>query len=140
MRFGTRLAAGLATTLLVLTAGFAGAQTPVAAPTPLPPGTFTWIPEQKPSNWPGTQGEWTALRQHCVDIFADIERGRHLPPGQYLKLSHSYGFRDTENCLNLAAGFRPPDVPQGPVPPAISPVPMPMPTPPPAPGAASPQS
>ena len=140
MRFGTRLAAGLTTALLVLTAGFAGAQTPVAALTPLPPGTFTWIPEQKPSNWPGTQGEWTSLRQHCVDIFADKQRRGSLSPAQRKNLSPpSYSYRDFIDCANLSLGFTP-GVYSGPIPRAISPVPKPMPTPPPAPGAASPQS
>lgn len=127
MKFKTTAAAGIIALGLLVAARPVGAQTPVAAATPLPPGTVTWIPEQVPENWKAStsQAAWTALRQHCVDIFADLQHRGNMSPAQRKNLpAPSYSRRDFIDCANLSLGFRPPDVPHGPVPPAISPVPQ----------------
>jgi len=75
MKIRATVAVGLTALGLLFAVRPAGAQTPVATATPLPPGTPTGIPEQVPANWSAstTQAAWTALRQHCLDIFADIQ-------------------------------------------------------------------
>jgi len=124
MKIRLTVAVGLIALGLLLAARPVGAQTPVATATPLPLGTTT-IPEQAPANWRGTQGEWTALRQHCNDIFADLQHRGNMSAAQRKDLpAPSYSRRDFIDCANLSLGFRPPDVPHGPVPPAISPVPQ----------------
>jgi len=140
MKIRFTIAVGLIALGLLSAVRPVGAQTPVATATPLPWVT-TAIPEQVPANWSAngmTQGEWTTLRQHCVDIFADIERNRLLPPAQRLKSSHSTGFRDTEDCLNLAAGFRASNPPGPTSAPTIAPAPVPFLPPPPPPASTKP--
>jgi len=135
------IAVGLIALGLLWAAPPVRAQAPVATPTPLPPGTPTGIPEQVPANWSAqgmTQGEWTALRHHCLDIFALMNRGQHLPPGQHLNSPH-YSFREREDCMNLSQEFTVP-YPPGPTPaPTIVPAPLPF-LPPPTTRSASPQS
>ena len=71
-----RLAAGLVLAAMVSATGLARAQTiqPMATPT-------VAMPEKPPQYWianGGTQGAWTALRQHCVAIFTEAARRQRL--------------------------------------------------------------
>ncbi len=93
------LAIGVA--LVVLSAS---AQSPSAAPTAnAPVGN---IPEKPPQYWTaegGTQGQWAALRQHCIDTLAEIGRRAPMSAAQLRGLPPIPG--DAESCRNLSGSF-----------------------------------
>lgn len=130
MKINSGIMTGVVLFAIILAAVPADAQTPAATATPLPPGATTWIPEQAPANWRGTESEWTALRKHCVDIFADARRRIDTSPTQRKNLPEpKYSHRDFIDCANLSLEFTP-GARGGTIPKtAISPVPMPHPPP-----------
>jgi len=115
-----KLIGALALAGLLSAIGIAGAQVPGTSPapqaTPLPPGTLLGIPETMPQDaraaW--TQAEWTAQRQHCLSIIAEVDRRHHLSVAQFRTLP---AMRHSEviECFDLQYEFRTPDAPPGPV-------------------------
>jgi hypothetical protein len=93
----------MGTALIVVSAN---AQSPSAAPTT---NAQVGIPEEAPQYWTaegGTQGQWTAMREHCSAVFAEMElrgrmkdsRGGGLPPP-------GFGHQQTLYCENLSVSF-----------------------------------
>ena len=94
------------------------------------------IPETPPQYWTaegGTQGQWTALRQHCIDTLAEIGRRAPMSATELRGLPPIPG--DAESCRNLsgsfsraaqaAAGSSPAPAPSGGTPPTPMPTPLP---------------
>ena len=95
--------------------GVAAAQVPGTTPspqaTPLPPGTILGIPEKIPDAAMAemSQAEWTAQRQHCLSVIAEVNRRHHLSEAQLRALPilrHS----EVLECFRLQSEFRTPDV------------------------------
>ena len=89
--------------------------TPSPQATPLPPGTILGIPEKIPGAAMAemSQAEWTAQRQHCLSVIAEVNRRHHLSEAQLRALPilrHS----EVLECLDLQTEFRTPDVSPGP--------------------------
>jgi len=85
------------------------AQSPAAAPTTnAPVGS---IPEEPPQYWMaegGTQGQWTAMREHCRAIFAERKRRGRMSGAQASILPPlSFSHEDVLQCVRLSASFAP---------------------------------
>ena len=80
-----------------------GAQSPSAAPTVnAPVGS---IPEKPPQFWTadgGTQGQWTALREHCRTVFSDVAAIQKMSPEQ-IKAVTPVPYSEYENCRMIQA-------------------------------------
>ncbi len=110
----------------------ANAQSPSAIATSGAP--VSPIPQTPPQYWAaygGTQGQWNALRQHCIDTLSEIGRRAPMNAAQLKNLPPIPA--DAESCRMLAGAFsRAAQAPAaaGPAPPPSgAPPPTPMPTP-----------
>ena len=127
-----KLAAGLLLAAICAPTGLARAQSPAATPTP------SWvskiaIPVTIPDNWKANgwdQAGWSALRQHCIDVFIEAWRRSRMSAAQLRGLSPLPA--DAESCRMLAGSFgtqsatAPPSAEN----PVNSPAPLPTPLPP----------
>ena len=83
----------------------ASAQSPSAAPTTnAPVGS---IPEMPPQWWTadgGTQGQWTAMREHCRAVFSEVAAIQKMSPEQ-IKALTPVPASDWESCRRISGSF-----------------------------------
>ena len=113
----------------------AKAQSPSAAPTTnAPVGS---IPEMPPQYWTadgGTQGQWTAMREHCRVVFSEVAAIQKMSPDQ-IKALTPVPASDWESCRRISGSFSgaaqasaaggPAPAPSGATPPTPMPTPLP---------------
>lgn len=113
-----------------------GAQSPSAVPTTN--ARVGSIPEKPPQFWTadgGTQGQWTALREHCRTVFSDVAAIQKMSPEQ-IKAVTPVPYSEYENCRMISGAFSgaaQPSAAGGPAPApsgAATPTPMNTPLPP----------
>lgn len=115
-----KLIGALALAGLLSAVGVVAAQVPGTSPapqaTPLPPHTTLGMPETVPKEARGvwTQAEWTAYRQHCLDLFSEVAAAQTMSP-QQIKALKPFSQDEYEGCRMSWSSIRTPDAPPGPV-------------------------
>jgi hypothetical protein len=69
------------------------------------------IPENPPQYWTaegGTQGQWTAVRERCRAIVAEMTQRERLNAQRTALPPASFSHEDFLYCANLSVSFRPP--------------------------------